>query len=170
MPKARYVYAMLCAALASPAMAEVVASSDTHYVLRHEARSAEPPAAVWQRLIHPERWWSSAHTFSGDAAHLRLDPQAGGVWREDWDSGSVSHGTVLAAMKDQLLRLNAPFGPLAGAGAHVVWTITLHADGAGTRALFDEVASGPPSAKLAQLAPAVDGVKSEAMRRLTAAP
>lgn len=170
MPKARYVCAMLCAALASPALAEVVASSDMHYVLRHEARSAEPPATVWQRLIHPERWWSPAHTFSGDAAHLRLDPQAGGVWREDWKGGSIAHGTVLAAMKDKMLRLDAPFGPLAGVGAHVVWTITLHLDGEGTRVQFDEVASGPPSANLAQLAAAVDGVKAEAMRRLTGAP
>ncbi|MEN8719096.1 MAG: SRPBCC domain-containing protein [Oceanococcaceae bacterium] len=166
----RCVTAFIAVVLASPAAAEVVASSDAHYVLRHEALSNDSPAALWQRLIHPQRWWSPAHTYSGDAAHLRLDAQAGGVWREDWDGGSVRHGTVLAALPGTMLRLDAPFGPLAGAGAHVVWTITLHADGDGTRVQFDEVASGPPSAKLAQLAPAVDGVKSEALRRLTGAP
>ena len=37
----------------------------------------------------------------------------------------------------------------------------------GTVVTFDEIATGPPTAKLDELAPAVDFVKGEAMRRLT---
>jgi uncharacterized protein YndB with AHSA1/START domain len=146
--------------------AEVVASSDTHFVLSQQASSPLGQAALWERLIHPERWWSGAHSYSGDAANLSLDPRAGGLWREDWDGGSVVHGRVLLVQTGRVLRLEAPFGPLQPLGAYTVWTITLEAEGEGSRVSFHEVASAPPGSDLATLAGAVDAVKSEAIGRL----
>lgn len=77
------------------------------------------------------------------------------------------HGEVLNAVPGKLLRLDAPFGPLQGMGVSVVWTISIKADGTGSLVTFDEIANGSASSKLDALAPAVDGVKAEAMRRLT---
>ncbi|MEO0425675.1 MAG: SRPBCC domain-containing protein [Pseudomonadota bacterium] len=150
--------------------AEVVASSDTHFRLHQEGLSPLPPAQLWQRLTDPASWWHPDHTYSGAASNLSLDLTAGGLWREDWDGGSVAHGEVLLVHVGRELRLNAPFGPLQGVGAHVVWSITLAPEGEGTRVTFDEVASAAPGAGLAELARAVDFVKSEAMRRLVGAP
>ena len=151
--------------------AEIVASSDTHYVLRHEATSTLKPDALWRRLVTPASWWHPDHTYSGDAANLTLALEAGGSWREDWDGGSVEHGRVLLVQPGEVLRMAAPFGPLQAAGAYTVWTISVRAadEGGGSVVVFDEVASGPPSASLAELAPAVDFVKSEAIARLVEA-
>ena len=160
---------LAAAGLALPASAEIIAVSPDHYTLRHEAVSALSPEDMWQRLIQPAIWWSPDHTFSGDANNLSLDPQAGGLWREDWDGGSVAHGTVLNVMEGQSLRLDAPFGPLQGMAVTVIWTITIEPDGDGTRIIFDEVATGSSASALGQIAPAVDRVKDEAIARLTAA-
>ena len=111
--------------LAAPVDAEVVSSSDTHFVLRHQAASRLSAAALWERLLTPSDWWHPDHTYSGDAGNLTLEPTAGGLWREDWDGGSVAHGQVIAVMRGRMLRMEAPFGPLQGVGARVVWTITV---------------------------------------------
>lgn len=161
---------MLLAVAAAPATAEILAASPEHYELRHEATSSLSPQEMWERLIRPEGWWASEHTWSGDAANLTLDAQAGGLWREDWDAGSVAHGTVLAVRDGAQLRLDAPFGPLQGMAVQVVWTISLEEQEGtgGTRIIFEEIANGSASSQLDQIAPAVDSVKSEAMQRLTA--
>ena len=156
---------VILAAFASHA--EVVSSSSTHFVLRHEATTPLSPDAAWERLTDPASWWHPDHTYSGDSANLSLDVTAGGLWREDWDGGSVAHGRVLMVATGTALRMEAPFGPLQGVGAYTIWTITITPAENGTVVTFDEIATGPPTAKLDELAPAVDFVKSEAMRRLT---
>lgn len=164
------VAVLLATGTAGLAGAEVVASSSDHYTLRHEANSTMTPGALWERLIQPDTWWHPNHTWSADAANLSLDAQAGGLWREDWDGGSVAHGTVLAVTEDKMLRLDAPFGPLQGMGVQVVWTITLTPDeeSGGTLVVFDEVANGSSATALDQIAPAVDSVKQQAIERLVA--
>ncbi len=150
-----------------PAQAEVVAAAPDHYVLRHEAVSTAAPDVIWDRLVHPEVWWHPDHTFSGASENLSLDLQAGGLWREDWAGGSVAHGTVLLVTYGEQLRLNAPFGPLQERAAETIWTITIRAnEGGGTKVIFDEIANGTHKSQLDELAPAVDYVKTEAIRRL----
>ena len=162
-----FAVAVVLAIPALPAHAEVVEASDTHYRLTHSATSTASPKALWDRLIHPEQWWNPDHSYSGKAENLSLDPRAGGLWREDWDGGSVAHGTVVQVIDGKLLRLEAPFGPLQGMGAYVIWTITVEPAANGSQVTFEEVASAPPGSSLQTIAPAVDGVKAEAIRRLT---
>jgi len=160
---------LLLATFAAAANADVIAASSDHYTLRHESVSSLAPDALWNRLVHPETWWDPAHSYSGDAANLSLDLRAGGLWKEEWDGGSVSHGTVLYVNPGEQLRLNAPFGPLQSIAVNVVWTITILPEGAGSRVIFDEVATGSDASDLDKIAGAVDRVKLEAMRRLVAA-
>ncbi|GAB3285813.1 hypothetical protein [Parahaliea aestuarii] len=146
--------------------AEVVSASDTHFVLQHQARSALGAEALWQRLIHPERWWNPAHSYSGSADALSLEARAGGLWLEQWPGGSVAHGRVLMVQEGSLLRLEAPFGPLQGLGAYTVWTIEVGAGGDGSVVSFREVAQAPPGSDMTRMSAAVDQVKREAIGRL----
>lgn len=157
-----------CLLATAQAHAEVIEVASGHYVLKHEARSELGPEDLWARLINPATWWHPDHTYSGNAGNLSLEPVAGGLWREEWQGGSVLHGQVLNAVPGQLLRLDAPFGPLQGMGVSVVWSISIQADGTGSLVTFDEIANGSAASKLDALAPAVDFVKSEAIKRLTA--
>lgn len=153
---------------AGAAHADIIEAAPNRYVLKTEAISTLPPADVWARLVEPAKWWHPDHTFSGSSANLSLDVQAGGLWREDWDGGSVRHGEVVLVYEGKQLRLDAPFGPLQGIGAKTIWTITLAPEGDGTKVTFDEIAYGTDASKLDELAPAVDFVKTEAIKRLTA--
>ena len=157
---------LLVAALSASAHAEVISASPDHYELKQEAVSTLAPGELWDRLIHPELWWHPDHTYSGTSEHLSLDPKAGGLWKETWANGSVAHGTVLTVVHGKMLRLDAPFGPLQGMAVSVIWTITLVPEGKGTRVVFAETANGATASALDQLAPAVDGVKTEAIKRL----
>jgi uncharacterized protein YndB with AHSA1/START domain len=126
-----------------------------------------PQDRLWERLVNPAQWWHPDHTYSGDAGNLTLSAEAGGLWREDWSGGSVAHGEVLFVQEGEVLRLEAPFGPLQGLGAYTVWTITIKSDDEGSLVLFDEIASAPPGSNMVEMAKAVDYVKSEAIQRLT---
>ena len=159
---------MAAAMVGLPASAEVVTATADHYSLRHEAVSELSIEATWERLIQPDTWWHPDHTYSGNAEHLWLSPDAGGPWMESWEGNVVEHGRVLSILENKMLRLDAPFGPLQGMGVQVVWTVTLEADAeiGGTRIVFDEVANGSSESGLAQIAPAVDMVKQQAIERL----
>ena len=154
--------------VAAPAAAEIVSASDSHFVLRHEATDTRSPDELWARLVDPASWWHPDHTYSGDAANLSLDVRAGGLWLESWDGGSVAHGEVVLVEFGSVLRMNAPFGPLQGVGAYTIWTITIEADGDGSRVIFDETSAAPAGTKMNELADAVDFVKTEAINRLVA--
>ncbi|MFK8031917.1 MAG: hypothetical protein AB8G18_16925 [Gammaproteobacteria bacterium] len=147
-------------------LADIITSSDTHYVLRHQVASEYSAEELWQRLIKPSTWWHPDHTYSGDAKNLSLDLTAGGLWKEEWSDGSVEHGRVMLVQAGKVLRMEAPFGPLQGVGAYVVWTITVTPAKEGAMVIFDETATGPKGAGLENLAQAVDGVKEQAIQRL----
>ena len=168
MPQKHFLVGLVFA-LTIPALAqaEVVTSTPDHFTLKLEAETELSPEETWERLIHPDRWWLSDHTYSADSANLSLEPQAGGVWREDWAGGSVWHGTVLQAQPHQSLVRSAPFGPLQGLAVTSIWTISLQAnESGGTVITFDHVTNGTAASQLDQLAPAVDFVKSQALQSL----
>ncbi|UTW59222.1 SRPBCC domain-containing protein [Kordiimonas sp. SCSIO 12603] len=167
MKKTLILSTLMASSLSTAAAAEIVEAKSDRYVLKQEATSSMSAEDLWARLIKPETWWHPDHTYSGRSENLSLDLQAGGLWREDWDGGSVSHGTVIYVKPGSTLRMNAPFGPLQEMAVNVVWTITLTSTEDGTKVTFDEIANGTEGAALDKLAPAVDFVKTEAIKRLT---
>jgi uncharacterized protein YndB with AHSA1/START domain len=168
MNRSAFFSALACSVgLIGCASADVVTATSDHFTLKLEAETELTPDEVWARLIEPETWWLPDHSYSGDSANLSIDPVAGGLWREDWDGGSVWHGSVLRAEPGKVLVLNAPFGPLQGMAVTSVWTISLDAqENGGTRITFDHVTNGSSASGLDAIAPAVDFVKSEALKSL----
>ncbi|MEM9234263.1 MAG: ATPase, partial [Pseudomonadota bacterium] len=104
------------------------------------------------------------------AGNLKLELKAGGLWREDWDGGSVSHGRVLMVQEGEGLRLDAPFGPLQGMGIASALTLTITPrEGGGSNLNMVFIATGAEQSNLDQLAGPVDGVWSQALDNLVAA-
>jgi uncharacterized protein YndB with AHSA1/START domain len=152
------------------AIAEVKAMAPDYFRLECRAVFPESAKDAWARLVRIERWWSPAHTYSGDASNLSLKPVAGGTWREVWPGGQVEHGRVVAAMPPQLLRLDAPLGPLQEMGVSATLTIQLAPqESGGTLATYDYRVSGVASQQLDRIASAVDGVLCEQAMRFAAA-
>lgn len=159
----------LLAWAAPPVHAETSEVSSSGFTVTHAVVVDSEPQKVWQAFTQLPTWWSSAHTWSGQASNMILDTTAGGCWCERWATGaSAVHGRVLLAIPGSVLRLQAWLGPLQEMPVAGVLTFgTARRDGA-TRLRVTYRVAGAPEAGLDKLAPAVDGVIGEQVRRLKA--
>lgn len=151
---------------AAPAHAEILASDERGFVVRQTVDVGVSAPEAWRVLVKPATWWSSEHTFSGEAANLSLDPVAGGCFCEKLppskqggagaQAGSVQHMRVVYAEPGRALRLSGALGPLQSEALLGALTITLKSNERGTRILFEYVVGGYMRYRPDQIAPAVD--------------
>ncbi|MGE0044183.1 MAG: SRPBCC domain-containing protein [Hyphomonadaceae bacterium] len=154
--------------MAAPARAEVVASAANGFEVRHTAVVETTPAQAWRTLGQIGRWWNDAHTYSGRAANMRMDLRAGGCWCETWADGSVEHGRVVYAQRNQTLRLASNAGPLQEMGLNGILTYSIAPEGDGVRLTMHYRVNGNGLTDLTQIAPVVDQVLGEQFASLTA--
>ena len=162
----------------APLRAEVVETGTERFTTRDTASVKAAPLATWLALTKPGEWWNSKHTWSGDSKNLVLTPQGGGCFCERIPvddngnssamEGSARHAEVIQAFPMKVLRMRGGLGPLQGEPATGVLTITLKEVPGGTRILWEYNVGGPMRYKIAEIAPAVDGVMSEQLKRLQA--
>jgi hypothetical protein len=163
------------------ARADVIAQTPLGFVSRNVVVMAGTPAAVWRKLVTPSGWWSSDHTFSGNAANLTLDPVPGGCFCEKLPAGDgsppkpgtpvrarggVEHMRVIFVDHAKAMRLVGGLGPLQSEAVSATLTITLTPVEGGTRIIFEYVVGGyiryPPD----KIAPAVDTVMANQLLSL----
>jgi uncharacterized protein YndB with AHSA1/START domain len=159
----------LAAALPGLAAAEVKSAAVDSFLIEQRFSIEAPASRVWEALMHPEDWWPSDHTWSGDRKNLRLSDQAGACFCERWVGGSVEHGRVIMAIPGSLLRLSATLGPLQEMGVTGVMTITLDEADGKTSVVVTHRVSGDASHRLDSLAPIVDKVNAQQFGGLVAA-
>ncbi len=108
--------------------AEVLSSGPNGFEVRETVRVSAAPQKVYAALLQPSRWWSSSHTFSGNAANLTLEAKAGGCWCESLPGGgSVEHMRVVYLAPAKTLRLRGALGPLQGLAVEGTMTWSLKA-------------------------------------------
>lgn len=167
-----FALAFIAAALfwAPAARAEVASSSPTSFVIQAETEIAATPAEVWRNVRRVDRWWSSEHTYSGDASNLRLDARAGGCWCERWGNHqSIEHMRVVMVMERdgvRTLRLAGSLGPLQEMGVTGVMTFTIEPRPNGAKLTLTYRVTGDASLHLDQIAAPVDSVLMEQFERL----
>jgi uncharacterized protein YndB with AHSA1/START domain len=163
-------------ALAAPAAAEVERTDENSFLTRDEAVVAATPKEVWLALISPARWWNSAHTWSGDAANMKLTPQAGGCFCETIPEvdepdrftleGSVEHMRVIQAFPERALVMRGSLGPLQPEPVTGVLSIALTEVEGGTRIVWTYNVGGFMRFDVPVIARAVDGVMSQQLAGL----
>jgi uncharacterized protein YndB with AHSA1/START domain len=140
------------------AVAEVRLAAPGALVIEHRLAITATPDVAWNVLVHPERYWPSEHTWSGDAKNLSLAPEAGGCYCERWPGGSVEHGRVIMAIPGKRLRFRGSLWPFQELPVTGVMTISLAPSDAGTEAVVTYRLSGDGSQKLGDMAAVVDPV------------
>ena len=159
---------LVAAALAWSGMVQgevKLAVPDAFQILITE-KVAAPPTAVYGAIGQVERWWSGEHSYSGDAANFSLAMQPGGCFCERWGGGAVEHGRVIMLMRDQVVRLEAPLGPLQVKGVNAVLTFLLKGEEGGTTLTVGYRVNGSSVTALDKDAAAVDGVIAIQVQRL----
>ena len=108
----------LASAAGERSAAEVLGVAGNGFEVRETAHTAASPDKVYAALLLPARWWSSNHTFSGNAANLTWDARAGGCWCETLPNcGSVEHLRVVYVSPGKALRLRGALGPFQSSKA-----------------------------------------------------
>lgn len=143
---------------AAPASASVAAATDTAFVVEQKLAIAAPPARVWDALVHIGGWWEGAHSYSGDAANMTIDPRPGGCWCEKVGNGGVEHMRVIYVAPGSTLRLAGGLGPLQAVPVNGVLTIEIKPAGTGSEVAVTYGASGYMPGGLGAVAPMVDAV------------
>lgn len=178
--KNRILVLAALSAFASPAFAEVKATSDSGFNSVHVAEVTAAPDIVWKRLIAPKDWWNKAHSWSGSSEGFYIDAQANGCFCELFQEkaadgklktvGSVEHMRVIFAQPGKVLRMQGALGPLQSEA--VIGTLTVAMapvkGGKGTKLSFSYVVGGYMRYKVAEIAPAVDKVLGEQFKNLIA--
>jgi hypothetical protein len=151
-----------------PASAEVTRATDDSFVSRHEVVVKASPKEVWLALIAPATWWTSEHTWSGNAKNLTLVPQAGGCFCETIPEvdepgrftleGSVEHMRVVQAYPESALRMVGNLGPLQSEPVTGVLTVAISKVDKGTRIVWEYNVGGPMRYEVPVISKAVDGV------------
>ena len=153
-----------------PAVAEVADAGAGGFTTINEIIVDAPRDVVWQSAIGEiGRWWSSAHTVSGEASRLSIDARPQGCFCEYLgEDAGVVHLTVTMANPPVVLRLTGGLGPLGllGVDGNMTWEFS-DADGA-TAVRFTYAVGGYRPGGLDSIAGPVDGVIGEALRRLKA--
>lgn len=155
---------------ASPAAAEVKSVTDIGFEVTKTVVVRGDPKQVYEMLGKPGLWWSSQHTYSGDARNMTLSLRAGGCFCETIpkDGGEIEHGRVVYAHPGQALRLSAALGPLQGEGVAGALTWSLKKVDGGTQVSQSYVVGGYVRGGPKQWASIVDAVVGEQLDRLKA--
>lgn len=170
----RMAVAAALLATASPAVAAVEDSTPSGFTVRNRAVVAAPPVETWAMLGRIGDWWSDEHSYSGKAANMRLELEAGGCFCETvparfgGPAGGVEHGRVLTVLPYEFLVLDAPLGPLQTQAMLGRLSWTLRGVEGGTEVTQTFVAAGYVKDGADKLAPLVDkvlGQQLEALKR-----
>jgi hypothetical protein len=173
------VLAALVLGTSATSRAEVTTQSEAGFAIKLAEVVPVGKAEAWSALVAPQRWWSKAHTYTGDSANLYLDAQATGCFCEKLPKpadapegqrmGSVEHMHIVYADPQRgVLRMVGGLGPLQGEALHGTLTITLKPADGGTRIEWEYVVGGYSRMNSEQIAPQVDKVLAEQLQSLVA--
>jgi uncharacterized protein YndB with AHSA1/START domain len=158
---------LLCAAWPATSAAEVKDSSTVGFTVFHEVIVSSERAEAWAAAIDVAKWWSPDHTVSGEAHRLSIEPQLQGCFCETLGrKAGVVHLVVTTVMPETLLRMTGGLGPLGlmGVDANMTWDFADRAEGTSIQLTY--AVGGYMADGLDTIAPAVDGVLTEALERL----
>ena len=153
---------------AGDAAAEVTDSAANGFTVRHVVPVKAERARVYAAAVGDVgMWWSSDHTVSGNAANLYITTTVPGCFCESLgEQSGLVHMIVSFVSPGVLVRMTGGLGPLGLMGVAGNMTWEFDESDSGTVVTLQYAVGGYMDGGLDTVAPAVDAVLGEAMRRL----
>jgi hypothetical protein len=152
--------------LATPATAEVVSAEPHGFEIQHSVNLVVPQPDAFAAFSQIGKWWSKDHTYSGDAARLVLQMRPGGCFCESLEGGGgVEHMHVTMLKPGEEVVLTGSLGPLLYEATSGVMDVKVERIAGGSRVTLNYRAAGFASGNGDKLAPLVDQVLAEQMKR-----
>ena len=151
---------------ASPAAADVVSSSPNGFEVRHTVNLVVRPEVAFQAFGNVAAWWNPDHTYSGSSANLSLELTPGGCFCERFPKGGgIEHMRVTYVQPGERMLLTGSLGPLLYEATAGVLDVQVKRAGGGSQLTLSYRAAGFYKGGADKLAPIVDQVLAEQMRR-----
>lgn len=159
---------ILSSCLHQAAVAAVLDAAPNGFTIRHQLTVDADRAVVYGAAVdHIGQWWSSDHTFSGNAANLYMTATVPGCFCETiGPNAGLVHLAVTFVNPGVMLRFTGGLGPLGLMGVAGNMTWEFDESEAGTVVTLQYAVGGYMDGGLDSVAPAVNGVLIEAMTRL----
>lgn len=166
----RFLFALTALlAASSPAAAEVVSASSNGFHLRQTVNLVVPPEIAFPAFGNVAAWWDENHTYSGDSANMRLSLTPGGCFCERLpDGGGIEHMRVAYIDPGKRVVLTGSLGPLLYEATSGVMDVQVKMQSAGAQLVLDYKVAGFANGGADTMAPLVDKVLAEQMRRFRA--
>jgi len=153
---------------ASPAAAEVVSASPNGFEVRQTVTLVVPADVAFASFAGVAAWWDPEHTYSGDSKNLTLNLTPGGCFCERFPKtgGGVEHMRVTYLEPGKRIVFTGALGPLLYEATSGVMNVEVHSAAGGSQLILDYRAAGFFKDGADKIAPAVDGVLAEQMKRM----
>lgn len=161
-----FIVAILFLCVCQSSQAEVKTVSDDYFNLHIEVELSDRNQIAYSKFLKVGQWWDPEHTFFGKSRNLRIESKAGGCFCERTSNRSVKHMSVTHADPGFLLRMRGGLGPLQALPVDGVMTYTFKQLDGKTLLILDYEVWGAKSAKLTEVAAAVDSVLIHQLIRL----
>ena len=154
----------------SPATAEVVAFSPNGFEVSHTVNLVVKPDVAFSSFANVGAWWDSEHTYSGDAKNLSLELRPGGCYCEriPKGGGGIEHMRVTYVDPGKRVVMTGPLGPLLYEAVAGVMDVQVKSTAAGSQLTLNYRAAGFAKGGADKMAPLVDRVLAEQVKRLRA--
>ncbi|MGH6707197.1 MAG: ATPase [Sphingomicrobium sp.] len=152
---------------AAPAAAEVVSAGPNGFEVRHSINLVIPQPKAFLAFGQIQDWWSKDHTYSGDASRMSLQLRPGGCFCERLDEdGGIEHMRVTYVQPGERAVLTGSLGPLLYEATTGVMDVKVERIAGGSRITMNYRAAGFAKGGAAEMAPIVDKVLGDQMKRL----
>jgi hypothetical protein len=165
----RSLFFAACFLATSPACAEVISADPHGFEVQHSVNIVIPVPQAYAAFGRIGAWWSPDHTYSKDAGNLRFALQPGGCFCEAFPKGGgVEHLRVALVKPNEEIVLTGSLGPLLYQAASSVMDVRFERTAGGAKVTLNYRAAGFAKGDADKLAPLVDGMLSEQVKRYRA--
>ncbi len=162
-------FAPLFLAVSTPAEAEVVSASPNGFELRQSVSLVVKPQIAFSAFANLPAWWNPKHSYSGKAQNLSLVLIPGGCFCERFpEGGGIEHMRVTFVDPGKRILMTGALGPLLYEATSGVMDVQIKSMAGGSQLTLDYRASGFFNGGADKLAPVVDKVLADQMKRYRA--
>ncbi|HEY0628178.1 MAG TPA: ATPase [Sphingomicrobium sp.] len=162
----RIVLFGLLLSIATPAAASVVSAGEHGFEVQNSVNLVIPQEQAFAAFGQVGQWWNKDHTYSGDGKRMSLQLRPGGCFCEPLDNGGgIEHMRVTFIQPGERIVLTGSLGPLLYEATSGVMDVKFERIAGGSRVTMNYRAAGFAKGGAAGMAPLVDQVLAEQMKR-----
>src|SRR5690349_13154368 len=162
----KIIVAFALLAASSPTAAEVVGSSPNGFEVRQVVPLVVKPDVAFQAFTDIPAWWNPEHSYSGDSKNLTLSATPGGCFCERFPKGGgIEHMRVTYVDPGKRILMTGALGPLLFEATAGVLDVQVTSTAGGSQLTLDYKAAGFANGGADKLAPIVDSVLADQVRR-----